>query len=247
VTDSRKVLISVVASVGVIGLVVGLVLTLAIIPVPAFPLLADQPDSSIPGTVAFSRWESDGQCISTLPAGGGEEHLVICDQNIGFGEFTPGWTPDGLLIIEEFRANSDLFRLVDPETGDTVERMTFEMESVAREPIRINNFGVSTAGMTVEVDGPRGEPRLFVYGESTPERTVLAAEGGPADYWFNWAAWSPDAEWILVQDTEGRVLIVSATGDPNPRILVEDIDSWMGASWFIPGYEEGTWDPRTDS
>ena len=56
-TDSRKVLISVVASVGVIGLVVGLVLTLAIIPVPAYPRLADQPDSSIPGTVAFSRWD----------------------------------------------------------------------------------------------------------------------------------------------------------------------------------------------
>ena len=242
-TDQRKVITSVVASVVVVGVVVGLVLAFAIIPLPEYPLLSDQPDSSIPGTVAFARWEQDGQCISTVPAGGGEEHLVICEDNIGFGEFAPGWTAEGLLVVEEFRPSGESFRLIDPDTGDTVERVPFEQTQVIREPIRINAFAESRDGLSVEVDGSRGEPRLVIYGEGTAERTILSADG-PADYWYDWATWSPDGNWILVNDSEGRVLVISPTGDPNPRILVEDIDSWMAASWFIDGYEEGTWDPR---
>jgi hypothetical protein len=242
-TDSRKVFISVVASVVVIGLVVGLVLAFAIIPLPDFPLLADDPDPAIPGTVAFARWENDGLCISTVPAGGGDEREIICEQNIGFGEFTAGWTPDGLLIVEEFRPNGEWFRLVDPDTAETVERVGFQQTSLGREPIPIRKFEENADGLTLLVEGPRGEPRLEVYGNGSVERTILSVDG-PADYWFNSASWSPDGEWILLQDSEGRVLIVSPDGDPNARILTDDVDSWMAASWYIPGYEEGTWDPR---
>ena len=55
-TDSRKAVISAIAAVVVVGLVVGLVLVLAVIPLPDFPSLADDPDPSISGTVAFARW-----------------------------------------------------------------------------------------------------------------------------------------------------------------------------------------------
>ena len=243
-TDTRKALISAVASVVVVGLVVGLVLLFALRPAPGYPSLSDQPDPSITGTIAFARWERDGMCISTLPAGGGgEEFEVICDQNIGFGEFTTGWTPDGLLIVEEFRPSGELFRLVDPATGDTVERVPFEMTSVTREPLPIDRFSATFDGLTVEVDGTRGDPHLIIFGKDKTERIVLSEEG-PGDYWYDWATWSPDGNWILLNDSEDRLIIVSPTGDPNPRILTDDIDTWMGASWFIEGIEEGTWDPR---
>jgi hypothetical protein len=241
-TDTRKVVLSIVASVVVVGLVLTLVLTLAIIPLPEYPDLADDPDSSIVGAVAFIR-RDDGQCISTIPAGGGAEHEVLCDEDIGFGEFAPGWTPDGLLVVQEFGPSGERFLIIDPETGDTVDRVPFDRPEAEREPISREPTPVSQDGSTVFAEGGRGEPRLLVESAGGTERTVLEAEG-PADYRFEWVAWSPDGRWILLQDSEGRLIVVSAQGDPNPRILAEDIDGWMAAAWFIPGYVEGTWDPR---
>ena len=127
-TDARKVVTSVIASVVVVGVVVGLVLTFAVIPLPDFPHLADNPDSQIQGRVAFAGWEDGDLCVSVVQASGGEPTEVVCDGNIGFGEFTPGWTPDGLLIIEEFGPRGEDFRLVDPVTGETVDRIAFQME-----------------------------------------------------------------------------------------------------------------------
>ncbi|NNC39189.1 MAG: hypothetical protein HKN95_00745 [Acidimicrobiia bacterium] len=241
-TDSRKVLISVVASVVVIGLVVGLVLTFAIIPLPDFPSLADDPDPSIPGTVAFARWDDGDLCVWTVPASGGEASEVLCDNNIGFGEISPGWTPDGLLVVEQFGPNREVFRVVDPETGETIDRISFEETGAYDGPVG-RDFVATQDGLSVYVNGDRGEPQLILEVPSGSERIVLEVEG-PADYRFDWARLSPDGEWILVQDSEGRVLIVSPDGDPNARILTDDVDSWMAASWYIPGYAEGTWDPR---
>lgn len=241
-TDSRKAVISAIAAVVVVGLVVGLVLVFAFIPLPEYGSLADEPDSSIPGTVAFARWDDGDLCVWTIPAGGGDEREVLCDNNIGFGEISPGWTPDGMLVVEQFGPSKEVFRIIDPETGETIDRISFEQTGAFDGPVG-REFVVTQDGLSVYVDGDRDSAQLLLESPSGSERVVLEVEG-PADYRFDWARLSPDGEWILTQDSEGRLIIVAVEGDPNARILVDDVDGWMAAAWFMPGYEEGTWDPR---
>lgn len=243
-TDTRKVITSIIASAVVIGVVVGLVLTFAVIPLPDYPSLADNPDPSISGTVAYARWDNGDLCVSTVAAGGGEAREVLCDRNIAFGEFAPGWTADGMLVLQDYGPASDVFRIVDPATGETIERVPFDLEKRAAEPYRTGNSTASADGSTVFTDGDRGNVRLVVRDSAGTDRTILEAEG-PKNYWFEWSTWSPDGAWILVQDSEGRIIIIAAEGDPNPRILVEGVDGWMAAYWYMPGHSEGTWDPRT--
>lgn len=241
-TDSRKALVSVVASVVVVGLVVTLVLVFAVVTPPDFPLLESEPDPAIDGTVAFIHWDRDQQCLLTVPASGGPTTEVICEHDIGFGDFAPGWTPDGNLVVQEFGPRSEVFRIVDPRTGETIERVPFEESPAYDRPIQMHPFGESPDGLLVDVSGSRGEPELVVFERAGADQVVVSAEG-PADYWFEWATWSPDGRWILFQDSEQRLIVVGASGTPGPRILVDDVDSWMGAAWYIPGYEHGTWDP----
>jgi Tol biopolymer transport system component len=242
-TDSRKVLTSVIASVVVIGVVVGLVLVFAIIPLPTFASLVDEPDTSIPGTVAFSQWDNGDLCIWTVDAAGGEEpHEVLCDGNIGFADFLPGWTAEGMLLVQDFRGESQAFRVIDPETGTTLNRVTMDQTDTPRDPVGRDLY-TAPDGSEVYTENDPGSPRVVVQSPTGVDRTILEVEG-PKDYSFNQATWSPDGEWLLVQDSEGRLLILAAQGDPNPRILVDDSDGWSPASWFIPGYTEGTWDPN---
>ncbi len=239
-TDARKALISIIAALVVVGVVVVLVLTLAVIPLPEFPRLADDPDPAIPGTVAFARWEDEGTCVLTVPASGGEPTEIYCEENGGFGEFSPGWTPDGLLIVEEFGPRGEAFVLVDPDNGEVVERVDFRMDEEG-PPGR--DMVVYEEGPNVFIDGRRGSAQLILETASGTERVLLEAEG-PADYWLDWARLSPDRAWVLVQDSEGRLLVAATEGDPNVRILAEDVEGWMAAAWYIPGYDEWTWDPR---
>lgn len=239
--DTRKVVTSVIASVVVVGVVVGLVLVFAIIPVPDFPPLADDPDPSILGTVAFIRSNGDELCLSTIPAGGGPEHEVLCDRDLNFTEFESGWTPDGMLVLLEYGPANQGYRIVDPQTGETLERIPFAQDSLIESPIG-KGLTESSADQNLYIDGNRGAPQLVLAIQGESERILLEAEG-PADYWFEWARFSPDEHWILLRDSEDRLIVVSATGDPRPRTLVEAIDFWMAASWFIEGYEEGTWSP----
>ena len=240
-TDSRKVVTSIIASLVVVGVVVALVLTFAVIPLPDFPLLAENPDPDIPGQVAFANWENGDLCVHVVQASGGESSEVLCDGNIGFGEFTPGWTPDGLLIIEEFGPSGEEFKLIDPASGETVDRIEFRTDEVGG-PIG-RDFVVYEDGNNVFVDGDRDVSQVILEDSDGTERVALEAEG-PADYRFDWARLSPDREWALVQDSEGRLIVIATEGAPNARILAEDVDGWMAAAWYIEGYEEGTWDPR---
>jgi hypothetical protein len=242
-TDTRKVVTSIIASVVVVGVVVGLVLTFAFIPLPDFPHLADNPDSQIQGRVAFAGWEDGDLCVSVVEASGGEPTEVLCDGNIGFGEFSPGWTPDGLLIIEEFGPRGEDFRLVDPTTGETVDRIAFQLDEGGPAG---RDFAVYEDGLNVFIEEDRDAAQIILEDAEGNERIALEAEG-PADYRFDWARLSPDRRWALIQDSEGRLIVIATEGDPNARILAEDVDGWMAAAWFIEGYEEGTWDPRTAS
>ena len=143
--------------------------------------------------------------------------------------------------MQEFTGGTERFLIVEPATGETSERVA--IGDVEMEIARLwDQYGTSTDGSTLLTRTSEGQATLWVEEATGTRRTILEAEG-PKDYSFNSASWSPDEEWILLQDSEGRLIIVAAEGDPNPRVVAESSNGWMTASWFMPGRTEGTRDP----
>jgi hypothetical protein len=233
------VLVSIAGSVLVVGLVTWLVLAFAVIPVPEYPSLTESPDDAIAGTVAFVRWEN-GSCLYTVPAAGGPDHEVMCTNG---GDLEPRWTPDGMLVVTQYDGGPGWWLIVDPATGREIERIRMGDEA-AREFDRGYEAGdIDIDGATVFSRGDGGNPTIVIQSDDGTEREVVSLEG-PRDYRIDSMIWSPDGRWILFTDSEERLLVVSVTGESRPRILAEDVSIWPWSSWYIPGYDHGTWDPR---
>jgi len=239
-TPKRRAIVSIVAAVSVLVVVTVIIFVFGVIPLPDYPSLADQPDPSIPGRVAYVEFDEE-PCLFIVPASGGDAQEVWCGRQ--YIEY-PSWSSDGLLLVMDYTAEPT-YILIDPATGNEVDRVRVEDTNVpGAEPLRYgpgiryerpDGATVITAGRrsgesTVEVQLPGGE-----------SRTILSVEDAPADYQFVDVQWSPDGEWVLVSDTEGRLLIVGADGTPGARVLVDGLQQYGAqAAWYIPGNDTYT-------
>jgi hypothetical protein len=231
----RRAIVSIVAAVLVVVLVTAIILVFGVIPLPEFPSLADQPDPSIPGTVAYVEFD-DEPCIFTVPASGGEAREVWCGRD--YVEF-PAWSSDGLLVLMDWTAQPT-YVLIDPATGNEVDRVPIDdIDRPGTQPLPYPPEARQDRadGGTLRINGPRGgASAVTVRLPGGEDRTIVSVKDGPTDYWFVQAQWSPDGEWVLVSDSAGRLLIVADTGDPEARVLVEGLQEWgPQAAWYIPG------------
>jgi hypothetical protein len=94
VNPARKATVAIALAGAVTLAVAGAVWRYGVVPVPHFPALADRPDPSIPGTVAF---RGDDDCLRVVPAGGGAVRRVgPCDDDaFGPGPSDEPRLPDG--------------------------------------------------------------------------------------------------------------------------------------------------------
>jgi len=240
----KRATLAIVLSVTVLAAVLVVILVFGVIPFPEYASLADQPDPAIRGTIAFVQGD-DPPCAMTIPAGGGPATEVGCGWEMG-GEGL-AWTADGLLVTLDFTGNPAQYVLIDPATGEIVERIDtdvngpeplFERPDLAR--FDDSTLIVGSAPMLTRDRTDNGAV-IWISRQGAP-RTVLLEVDGPRNYRFRTAIWSPDGNWVLVSDSLDRLLIVRATGDPTPRILVEDVQPWNRSAWYIPGFTEGTLD-----
>jgi len=229
----RRAIVSIVAAVSVLAVVTVIIFVFGVIPLPDFPSLADQPDPSIPGTVAYVEFD-DTRCLVTVPAAGGETREVWCGQQ--YMEY-PSWTADGMLAILDYNAEPT-YLLIDPATGTEVDRIRQADQTGATGPFPTpsGNRQERPDGATVRTEGRQdGEASVIVRVDGS-EQTILSVEGAPSDYGFIEVQWSPDGEWVLVSDSEGRLLIVGADGTPGARVLVDGLRPYGAqAAWYIPG------------
>ena len=231
-SPERRPFIAVAAAVGVALAVAAVVVVFGIRNVPSFPSLTDHPDRSITGVIAFiDRSNPDSRCINIVDAAGGPVRHVPCDVTTS-GSLT--WTPDGRLQVRRFAAGSSQFASIDPATatvtttGTTLPNRLPGLVSPSTSQTRTFE---RLDGSTVRVRGHDGRPELrIVKGSST--RTILKAKG-PDDYGFDTASWSPDGRWILVRDSEDRLIIVAADGPPQPRVLATHASNPV---WYQPGF-----------
>jgi hypothetical protein len=219
---------------GMALLVAAVVWGVGVQPIPDYEALAERPDPSIPGRVAFLR-SGERPCVWVVPAAGGEPRLLACTDDAAArgGDWLGGpvaWTPEGNVAVQAFGAYGNPVLVFDPDTRRLVERI------VADAPLL---EGGDPAG------GPRGDGTRILVNRSGRTATLglapvaaspreIARVAGPPGYGFADPRWSPDGEWILVRDTHERLLVVRAREGSAPRILAER--SWGPYAWHVPGF-----------
>jgi hypothetical protein len=218
------------------ALVVGLVVVGGVTrQVPQFPSLAEHPDSSLQGTVAYYN-EENPQCVKVVaaagrpvktfclrwpastPAKGAREGKPVGPQLV--------WLPGGRLQVTMFRmtppaqpgAVPALHRgwqkIIDVRTGTVVDVPAADVPS---QPNRSTQRMVSPSGQRISWTSRDGRIKVMLTGHNGL-RTLLSAQGpGEYTYGLTSAFWAPNWQWIAAED--GRILIITTGHRPLTRVL----------------------------
>lgn len=206
-----------VAAAMVCAVVFGAIVAVGQVRAPAFASLQEQPDPGVPGTIAFTRRADEQSCVFSVPAGGGHERRLRCSYG---WQTLLGWSPDGLVMVtEQFDSRSRTLEL-DPDTGRVVR---YDLPS--GYPVEQQ---VEDGPPWLTVGGDEGRVEIVEEAVSGRRRVLFAVAGVPRDYTFTAATWSPGRSWVLVTDSQQRLIIVDRDGG-RARVLVEDARS---PAWF---------------
>lgn len=247
----RRTAAAAVASLVIVVVVVVIVAAFGIRRPPELPSLAEDPDETVPGTVALLQHTARGEtCVDLVPAGGGEVTRLTCAEPVGGWIESLTWTPSGEVVLVRHgepriggrqTMTAAIVSVPDGEVIDEVE-LPGDWARPAGGP------GQRSEGTVVLAASSHrdGEARLIVRSPQG-ETTTIADLDGPEGYAFVEPRWSPDGGWILVRDTEQRLIIVAEDGEPGPRVLV-DLGGRSGGyvadvAWYVPGERTHTLDP----
>jgi hypothetical protein len=203
---------------------------------PSFPILADDPDTSLHGTVAYL--DGSSRCLWIVAAAGAPSRQVWCVPPmdvakaiaLGAKETDPQlrWLDDGRLEVTVFRAkmqpglppafSAGWQRIVDVRTG-AVEQVA--ADAVPPSPDLTTRPSVNDVGQRIVTESDPASGRITVrLRDDAGERTLLSVRG-PAKYTYGLQAafWAPGGDWILADD--GRILVITTGDPPVTRILTD--------------------------
>jgi hypothetical protein len=215
------VFFAVVAAVVLVGgLFLGRGLWESMRPVPDFESLADDPDPSLVGTVAFLSADAD-ECVSVIAASGGAAKQVGCVDGFEFGGAL-SWLPDGRVQFTRYsRPNAEgqdeaVSAIIDVQTG-SVEQVP--AADVPPEPAE-QEVVPGPNGETIATSSSGGRLTLdLVTSEGT--RRLLSV-GAPSTYTVGQPAWSADGSYFVAKDDLDRLLLVTTRHPSTTRVLVND-------------------------
>ena len=208
-------------------------------PNPVFPSLAENPDPSLQGTVAY--YDVTTSCVRVVAAAGQPSEDVLClteseTFNPDKDTFGPllAWLPDGRLEVTMFwwgetqpetAATPGWQKLVDVTTGVVEEVPATELPRTLPEV----TAPAGPNGERIEVTSDGGHVEI-VMTDAAGSRTLLSTEGNP-DYWVKVPpTWSPDGRWIVVEDGASEILLITVDDPAVTRLLVTNAMSWLGWS-----------------
>lgn len=212
--------------------------------VPEFPSLAQSPDRSLGGSVAYYR--DSTACVVVVAAAGAPSKVVLCLPDQGSAEAQKlgklvgpqlVWRPDDRLEVTMFRLTDPpgptflpgWQKVVDVRTGVVEEVPAAQVPSV---PTLDSRATVSPDGREVRSTSTNGTVEVLLR-EATGTRTLLSARG-PADgsYSVDSAFWSPTWQWVAADD--GRILVITTGVEPVTRVLTDE--STMGGYGGYPRF-----------
>jgi hypothetical protein len=254
VNKKNKVITAVTASAVLVAGTIGAIAIFGYTSDPEYASLEKGADQSIGGTIAYVVSSDRGTCIHTVPAGGGEPKQLACsDATISEIVFTP----DGKLITgstDYSMMGSDRSMVVyDPVSGKELERF----QSSAYADTLVEKSGGTELYTSDEYfnyssdpffGGEDGAHTVWIARDPDGEDRVIWREA-PGDYDFYSAMYSPDRKWILVEDSNGDLLIGDDRNDLRKLVSISD-DSDDGyyyfgygsdtKAWYQPGETKGT-------
>ena len=209
-------------------------------PNPVFPSLADNPDPSLQGTVAY--YDISTSCVRMVAAAGQPSRDVLClseDETFNPNQDTFGpllaWLTDGRLQVTmlwwgerqpESAASPGWQQIVDVTTGAVEEVPEAEVPDTlpgTTEPAPGPN------GERIEVTSGGGHVEI-VLTDATGSRTLLSTVGN-TEYTIKVPpTWSPDGRWIVVENGPGEILLITVEDPAVTRILTTNAMSWLGWS-----------------
>jgi hypothetical protein len=209
-------------------------------PSPEFESLAESPDASLRGTVAY--YDITTQCVRIVAAAGQPSRDVVCltpEETFNPDHDTYGpllaWLPDGRLAVTMFWWGEDLpessvlpgwQKVVDVATGVVDET------PVAQLPVTLPPAlpAPGPDGGVIEYESQGGHVEI-VLTDAAGSRILLSTDGNP-DYWVKVPpTWSPDGRWIVVENGASQILLITVDDPAVTRLLVgENAMSWLGWS-----------------
>lgn len=200
---------------------------------PVFPSLADTPDATLQGTVAYV--DSSTGCVRVVAASGAPSKEVLC-----FPPLDPEtaktlgkpigpqliWRTDGRLEVTMFRMTDPpgpgvrpgWQKVVDVRTGAVTDVPDAEAPTTADLGARtvVRDDG---ARLTTTSDPSSGHITITLTDNAGRSRTLLDVRGpGEYTYGLEAAFWSPDGRWVVADD--GRILFITPDEPPVVRMLL---------------------------
>jgi len=196
-------------------------------PVPEFGSLADDPDPSLHGTVAYFAMDEQAKtqvtsgCVRVVAAAGVPSREVLC---ITQGEHEVGprlvFLPDGRLEVTMFSRPTDQppaaawQKVVNVRTGEIEDIPASRIPETPAEPAAT----ATPAGEQISTHLQANTARLVLTAADGVSRTLWSADV-PPDYEIE-AIWAPNWEWVLAHD--GRLLVVTLDDPALIRVLAPE-------------------------
>ena len=208
-------------------------------PAPEFPSLADAPDPSLHGTVAYfamvgdPKTQIDGGCVRVVAAAGAPSKELLCVTDAGH-DTGPQlvFLPDGRLEVTMFSWPTDQplvavwQKVVDVRTGEIEEVPAAQLPAAPSA----QGVTVTPTGEQIVADNGGNEAGLVLIAADGASRTLWSAEVSP-DYSIE-AIWAPNWEWVLAYD--GRLLVVTVDDPARSGSWWPSPEGWAAGAAPIP-------------
>lgn len=206
------------AAVVAIG-VVAVILLFGIRQPPAFTPVEDARDERLAGRIAFVREEDARSCVVVVDLPAATEHEVVCGEESEWYGQDIWWTAQDELDVVLYEAGGPFIATFDPDSGRELDR---KVQTVDDGPAYGDVWSTIRKGDGAELTTSSDDGSVKVtLTTGDRERTLLSARG-PRDYSLWDVSWSPDGGWAIVSDSEGRLLLVSATSPLTTLLLADD-------------------------
>ena len=197
-------------------------------PLPTFPSLAEHPDQSLSGTVAY--YASDTRCIRIVAAAGAPSKQVWCLPLEGPSTWVKVGKPVGpqLVWLADGRLEVTMFRMKPTKGTKSAPPLTagwqkiVDVRSGEVEDVPASKVPSTPNESTQPTVSPHGERIRWTENASTGQATVtlttatgtrtLLSVHGPGEYTYQFgpAFWAPNWQWIAASD-DGRALVITPT------------------------------------
>jgi hypothetical protein len=222
-------------------------------PLPTFPSLAEHPDPSLQGTVAY--YADDTRCIRLVASAGTPSRNLWCLPPEGPSTWeTTGkpvgpqlvWRPDGRLEITMFRMKPTKDTKSAPPLTRGWQKI-IDVHNRAVEDVPTAEVPESPNLSTQPTVNAQGEQLRMNFDAATGKAEVtlttrsgtraLLSVHGPGEYTYQFGPvfWAPNGNWIAATD-DGRILIIDPRDPATTRILVTGTGGGAGGGTAGPTF-----------